>query len=110
MNQILIENAYIISMNGNREIYNHGSILIEGDIIKEIGKIDRASVSPQAEIYDAEGKIILPGFINTHVHLSQQLGRGIADDVNLLTWLRERVWPYESSFNEEDSYISSLAC
>ncbi|MGL5054618.1 MAG: amidohydrolase [Fusobacteriaceae bacterium] len=110
MNQILIQNAYIISMNGNREIYNHGSLLIEGNIIKAIGKIDRALVSPEAEIYDAKGKIILPGFINTHVHLSQQLGRGIADDVNLLTWLRERVWPYESSFNEEDSYISSLAC
>lgn len=110
MKQILIENAYIISMNGSREIYNHGSLLIEGDIIKAIGKIDRESVEPGAEIYDAEGKIILPGFVNTHVHLSQQLGRGIADDVNLLTWLRERVWPYESSFCEEDSYISSLAC
>ena len=52
----------------------------------------------------------MPGLVNTHVHLSQQLGRGIADDVVLLTWLRERVWPYESSFNYEDSLISSLGC
>lgn len=110
MKQILIENAYIISMNGNREIYNHGSLLIEGDVIKAIGKIDKELLGSEVEVYDAEGKIVFPGFVNTHVHLSQQLGRGIADDVTLLTWLRERVWPYESSFDEEDSYISSLAC
>lgn len=110
MKQILIENAYIISMNENREIYNHGSLLIEGDTIKAIGKIDEKLLNPDVERYNGEGKIILPGFVNTHVHLSQQLGRGIADDVSLLTWLRERVWPYESSFDEEDSYISSLSC
>ena len=52
----------------------------------------------------------MPGLINTHVHLSQQLGRGLGDDVDLLTWLHERTWPYESSMNEEDSYVSSLLC
>ena len=110
MKKILIKNGYIISMNKNREIFNHGSILIEGGIIKALGKISEKDISEETEVYDANGKIILPGFVNTHVHLSQQLGRGVADDVDLLTWLRERVWPYESSFDSEDSYISSLAC
>lgn len=110
MKQILIKNAYIISMNENREIFNHGSLLIENGIIAAIGKVQDHLIREDAEIYDGEGKILLPGFVNTHVHLSQQLGRGIADDVDLLTWLRERVWPYESSFDSEDSYISSLAC
>lgn len=110
MSQILIKNGYIISMNEKREIFNGGSILIENDKIIAIGKVDNSLVKADAEIYDAQGKIILPGLVNTHVHLSQQLGRGIADDVVLLTWLRERVWPYESSFDYEDSYISSVAC
>ncbi|MGL4999576.1 amidohydrolase [Cetobacterium sp.] len=110
MKQILLKNAYIVSMNTRREIYNNGSILIENDKIKAIGKIEEKSLSVNAEIIDLKGKIILPGFINTHVHLSQQLGRGIADDVDLLTWLRERVWPYESSFDYESSLISSTAC
>nr|WP_307775938.1 amidohydrolase [uncultured Cetobacterium sp.] len=110
MKQILIKNAYIISMNPNREIFNNGSILIEGNLIKAIGKIEESLITNETEVYDAKGKFILPGFINTHVHLSQQLGRGVADDVDLLTWLRERVWPYESSFNYEDSLISSTAC
>lgn len=50
------------------------------------------------------------GFVNTHVHTSQQLGRGIADDVGLMTWLHERIWPYESNMTEEDSYLSTLLC
>ncbi|MEG1365358.1 MAG: amidohydrolase family protein [Cetobacterium sp.] len=110
MKQILIKNAYVVSMNSERQIFNNGSILIENNLIKSIGKVDPSLVNEDAEIYDAGGKIVLPGFVNTHVHLSQQLGRGIADDVDLLTWLRERVWPYESSFDYEDSLISSTAC
>lgn len=50
------------------------------------------------------------GLINTHVHTSQQLARGIADDVDLLTWLHGRIWPYESNMTEEDSYLSTLLC
>lgn len=110
MKQILIKNAYVVSMNEKREIYNNGSILIENDLIKAIGKVDEELLLDTAEIIDAKGKIVLPGLINTHVHLSQQLGRGIADDVDLLTWLRERVWPYESNFDYESSLISSTAC
>ncbi|MEG0136799.1 MAG: amidohydrolase [Cetobacterium sp.] len=110
MKQILLKNAYIVSMNGKREIFNGGSILIEDNLIKAIGKVDLNLIKSDAEVYDVKGKIILPGLINTHVHLSQQLGRGIADDVDLLTWLRERVWPYESSFDYEASLISSTAC
>lgn len=107
MGKLLIKNGYIVSMNEKREVFNGGSILIEDDRIKAIGKIDEKLLNSDVEIYDAQGKIILPGFVNTHVHLSQQLGRGIADDVVLLTWLRERIWPYESSFDYEDSLISS---
>ena len=75
MKQILIKNAYIISMNIRREVYNNGSILIEDDLIKAVGKVDKELVLESAEIIDAKGKIILPGLVNTHVHLSQQLGR-----------------------------------
>lgn len=110
MSKLLIKNAYIITMNSEREVYECGSILIENDKIVKVGKIDFKDLGHNVEEYDAKGKIVMPGLINTHVHLSQQLGRGIADDVDLLTWLRDRVWPYESSFTYEDSYISSKAC
>lgn len=54
--------------------------------------------------------LFMIGLINTHVHTSQQLARGIADDVDLMTWLHNRIWPYESNMTKEDSYISTLLC
>ena len=110
MTQIYIKNAYIITMNKHRDVYRNASILIEHNMIKAIGKIDDSEINSNTEIYDAKGKIILPGLINTHVHTTQQLGRGIADDVNLITWLHDRVWPYESKLDYNDSLLSALAC
>ncbi|MBM7854888.1 5-methylthioadenosine/S-adenosylhomocysteine deaminase [Desulfohalotomaculum tongense] len=110
MRQILIKNGYVISMNSERQVFENGDVLVENDKIAAVGRVQAEQINSSAEIVDASGKIVMPGLINTHVHLSQQLGRGIGDDVDLLTWLRKRIWPYESSMDLEDSYISSLAC
>ena len=59
---------------------------------------------------EAGGNCVRTGLINTHVHTSQQLARGIADDVDLLTWLHGRIWPYEATMTEDDSYLSTLLC
>jgi len=98
-------------MDAARHQYNRGVVLIDGDHIAWIGPRSELAEAPEpVERVDLRGRWILPGLINTHVHTSQQLARGLADDVNLLTWLHERIWPYESSLTEEDSYISSLLC
>ncbi|KAL5717389.1 hypothetical protein ACHQM5_010397 [Ranunculus cassubicifolius] len=109
----LLHNATIITMDPHSRVFKTGAILIEGDIIKDIGQsseIFNKYQNQSQNIVDLQGKFILPGFINTHVHTSQQLARGIADDVDLLTWLHERIWPYESNMSEEDSYVSTLLC
>ena len=108
----LLYNAGLLTMDAQRRQFNRGAILIDGDHIVQIGRSDDliAQAGPDVERVDLRGRWILPGLINTHVHTSQQLGRGLADDVDLLTWLRERVWPYESTLTAEDSYISSLLC
>lgn len=110
MKQIWIKNAYVVSMNEQHQVFQGGDVLIEGDKIVAVGWVQPEQVQPDAEVVDAAGKIVMPGLINTHVHLSQQLGRGIGDDVDLLTWLHQRIWPYESTMDLEDSYVSSLAC
>lgn len=106
----LIRNATVITMNRRREVFVGGSVLLAGDKIVAVGRVNAADVPPDAEIVEADGKIVLPGLINTHAHLSQQLARGLADDVNLLTWLRDRIWPFEAALDETDSYVSALAC
>ena len=104
--KILLKNSMIITMNGNREVYREGDLLIQDDKIAKLGHFERPADCD--EVLDCSGKYIMPSLVNTHTHTSQQLARGLADDVDLLTWLRERIWPYESNMTEEDSYISTL--
>ena len=112
LSQQLLLNVNIITMDDQHRQYHDGAILIENDHIAQIDSSDILldSVAPDVEQVDLNGRWILPGLINTHVHTSQQLGRGLADDVDLLTWLRGRIWPYESNLTLEDSYVSSLMC
>jgi 5-methylthioadenosine/S-adenosylhomocysteine deaminase len=117
MHKTLLFNAGVVTMDASRHQYTRGAVLIEGDRIAAVGPSDdlvaRVNAAPDAQAVtqiDLRGRWILPGLINTHVHTSQQLGRGLGDDVGLLTWLYERIWPYESSMTEADSYVSTLLC
>ena len=54
--------------------------------------------APRADtVIDASGALVLPGFVQTHVHLCQTLFRGYADDLALIDWLRRRIWPMEAA-------------
>lgn len=105
----LLKHAMIVTMDDKGQVYTDGNLLFEDDRILQAGMapVDENTCD---EVLDLTGKLILPGLVNTHVHTSQQLARGLADDVDLLTWLHDRIWPYESSMTEEDSYISTLFC
>jgi 5-methylthioadenosine/S-adenosylhomocysteine deaminase len=87
-----IQNATIITMNRAFDI-------IEGDVVIRDGRI--ASIGSPSEtadrVIDARGSYLLPGFIQTHIHLCQTLFRGYADDLALLDWLKTRVWPMEAA-------------
>ena len=109
---LLLFNAGIVTMDAERRQYNNGALLIQDGRILRVGKSADllAGFGEEAQRIDLRGRWILPGLINTHVHTSQQLGRGLGDDVDLLTWLHKRIWPYESNLTEEDSYISTLLC
>ncbi|PON91846.1 N-acetylglucosamine-6-phosphate deacetylase [Trema orientale] len=109
----ILHNATIVTMDSDSRVFINGGIVIDRD---RIVAIDQSSSILQQysslahHIIDLNAHILLPGLINTHVHTSQQLARGIADDVDLITWLHGRIWPYESSMTDEDSYISTLLC
>ena len=110
MAQTYLKNGYVVTMDAGEAVYDGGGVLVENDRITAVGAVDERLVSPEAEIIDLRGKYVLPGFVNTHVHTSQQISRGVGDDVRFVTWLHERMWPFESHMTQEDSYISTLAC
>jgi 5-methylthioadenosine/S-adenosylhomocysteine deaminase len=89
----LIRNATIVTMNDALDIV-HGTVSVRDGRIASVGA---APAEPHDATIDAGGAYLLPGFIQTHVHLCQTLFRGYADDMPLLDWLRRRVWPMEAA-------------
>lgn len=106
--QTYLKNGYIVSMDQQDTVFDGGGVLVEDDRITAVGKVDPRLVKPDAEVIDLQGRYVLPGFVNTHVHTSQQISRGVGDDVDFICWLHDRMWPFESSMTEEDSYVSTL--
>lgn len=89
--QTCLKNGYIVTMGENETVYDGGGVLVEGENIIAVGDIDPQLVKPDAEVIDLNGKYVLPGFVNTHVHTSQQISRGVGDDVDFITWLHKRM-------------------
>jgi 5-methylthioadenosine/S-adenosylhomocysteine deaminase len=90
---LLIRSATIVTMNDALDIVQ-GSVGIRDGRIVSIG---RESDAAWDRVIDAGGAYLLPGFIQTHIHLCQTLFRGSADDMPLLEWLKKRVWPLEAA-------------
>src|SRR5579883_1823866 len=108
---MLFINTTIITMNPAREIITDGALLVEGNRIKAIGKTEELRRGYQGEeIIDAGGKLMIPGLIDTHVHLAQALIRGCADDMALIQWLCDRVWVLQGNFTMDDGYVSTRLC
>ena len=88
-----------------------GDLLIENDKIVEIARKNQESISKDNidKIINGENKILMPGLINTHTHISMNLFRGLADDMELDDWLNNHIWPTEAGLNGEYCYIGALA-
>ena len=83
-------------------------ILIEKNLISQIGK---DLVVEDAEVIDAKGMAVIPGLVNGHTHAAMTLFRGFADDMKLMPWLEQKIWPNEAKMTREDVYWGAkLAC
>lgn len=108
---MLFTNATIITMNANRDIITDGAIAIDGNRIVAVGKAKDLLVQyAEDEVVDVQGKLMIPGLIDTHVHVAQALIRGCADDMALIQWLCERVWVLQGNFTHDDGYVSARLC
>ena len=108
---MLFTNATIITMNASRDIIMDGAIAVTGNRIVAVGKSDALQKQfADDEVIDVRGKLIIPGLIDTHVHVAQALIRGCADDMALIQWLCERVWVLQGNFTEDDGYVSARLC
>ena len=93
MSSTIVRNATIVTMNDRLDVL-HGAVGIRDGVIVSVGAEPDGAWDTRI---DARGSYLLPGFIQTHVHLCQTLFRGFADDMSLLDWLTQRVWPMEAA-------------
>jgi 5-methylthioadenosine/S-adenosylhomocysteine deaminase len=101
--KILIKNGTLLTLNSQSNIL-HGDMLIHDGRIEQIGKdLD----STAAIVFEAGDYIVMPGFVQTHVHLCQTLFRNLADDLGLLDWLQKRIWPFEGRHTEDTLRVSA---
>jgi 5-methylthioadenosine/S-adenosylhomocysteine deaminase len=95
---LLLRHAVVVTMNDTWDVVE-GDVLIEGGRIARIGPSEAHVHADQT--VDVGGAYVLPGFIQTHIHLCQTLFRGSADDLPLLAWLQQRVWPLEAAHTDD---------
>ena len=100
MSTILIKNVEIISEKNN-EVLNIG---IKNQNITYIGKEIPNDGYENAYIIDGKNFIAVPGMVNTHTHAAMTLLRSYADDMILMDWLQNKIWPAEANLTGEDVY------
>jgi len=109
---ILIFNAQILTINDKMETFLQGFIVIKDSKIVDIGSMKKFhsdynnKIDAQEKI-DAKGDLIFPGFVNAHGHFAMTLFRGIADDLPLMKWLNEYIWPIEAKLQPRDCYFGT---
>jgi len=92
MSSILIKNGTLITMD-QRDSIVRGDVLITDGRIASVGNTGQTAET----VVDATDCAVIPGFVQTHIHLCQTIFRGAADDLSLIDWLRRRVWPMEAA-------------
>jgi len=96
---MLIKNVSLLQSN---QLLKDRDILIEGNRIVRIGK--DLPKDRDVDIIDGHGQLAIPGLINCHTHLAMTLLRGYADDMELMPWLQNKIWPLEAKLTREDIY------
>ena len=109
MTELVIRGGTIITMDPDWRVL-HGDIACQDGTIVQIGGT-YTPTSDNYQILNAEECLVLPGFVQSHVHTCQTLARGHAENLELLEWLRTVIWPYEAQLTRQDVHAAAqLAC
>lgn len=103
--EILIKDCdWIVTQDERRRVLKKTSVLIKDGVIEDINR----GLNGGDIIIAGRDKVLMPGLINTHTHLSMSLLRGYAEDLPLDKWLKEKIWPIERKLTEQLCYVGAL--
>ena len=103
---LVLSGRYLVTEAG-QEVLENSSVAVAGDTIVEIGP-DLVAEYPRAEHINQPHGLIMPGLINTHTHAAMSCFRGLADDLPLMQWLHEYIFPVEAKLTPEIVYQATL--
>lgn len=95
---VLITNGMVLALDADGTCIENGGVAVAADKIVAIGSAAQMKDFHADQIIDAQGKLIMPGLVNTHNHMPMSLFRGLADDLPLEQWLQEHIFPAEAKF------------
>lgn len=104
---ILLLNAKILTMDQPTPELLEGAVGIQDNKIALVSDDQNrialyAEQHPEARVIDCRGKLLMPGLINCHTHVAMTLQRGTGDDIELMKWLNDYVWPFEAAQSDDD--------
>lgn len=110
---LIVSGAYIVTMDKDKRVLEDGAIAVKDGVIVDIGA--EADIKNQyfaSEMISGEDRAVMPGLVNGHTHTSMVLFRGMADDLPLMTWLQNYIFPMEGRYVNEALIKAgtSLAC
>lgn len=110
---LIVRGEYVLPMDVGGTVIEDGAVVVVGDVIAAVGpwqEIDKHYTA--TEVLPGAGRVLMPGLINGHTHTAMTLMRGMVDDLDLMTWLNDYVFPLEARFvNPEYVRIGTqLAC
>ena len=104
---LIIKNGTLLTMDFKNSILENGFLAIRGDRLSHMGTGDMPSIKA-TKIIDAKGGLVLPGLVNGHTHAAMTLFRGLADDLPLMQWLENYIFPAERNMDAEFVYTGTL--
>ena len=109
MSEVIFRGGTILTVDPASRILT-GDVACRDGLIAQVGG-DYTPETGDYEIIDCTGQVVMPGLVQSHVHMCQTLARGRADNLELLDWLSRVVWPYEAALELEDTAAAArLAC
>jgi 5-methylthioadenosine/S-adenosylhomocysteine deaminase len=110
MVDLTILHATILTLDKERRVIEDGAIAVDGERIIEVAKSKEilSKYGEGRDTIDASGMLAIPGLVNAHTHMFQDLLRGLGDDMELIGWLQQMLYPVSRSLTDEDVYVAAV--
>jgi len=104
----IIHSVTIVTMDEDNRTFN-GYVIIQDHLFRKVceGAPSSEELSKVDQVINGRGKWLMPGLINTHGHLGSALLRGAGDDMPLMSWLKQVMWPNEARFDKETVLLAA---